>query len=571
MRTCPRFIAASIVLAVTLAWSSLAGALSLTFVLPGPSGGEDARAAAIEAEVRAIANGGYPVTAETVAMGSTRLSGDLVIALGPAASAWLRGQSITGIKILAGTLVADQPPGVDSGLSVAVGWSVADGIQLLTGLSLPTVVAVGQGKAPVGLRIPWLSPETARTRHWDGGAAGVVLAPDGFDGRTALVAKLRSSGVAVYDLRGGDRIDPNAVGGPAAAISTDRLARWIALIARDVAAGQKRKGSVEDVRSTTAGDAVRPDVLQSLELDLPWQVASRSRWLPPAPMPGGLSLDGATRKALETNYGLRSARASIEAAEADITAARANLMPSVDLGMSGAWIDQDRAASGGGANPELTLTGDASLTQLIYSHDVYTQLRSTKAAAEATRQSVASVRLDTVRGAALAWLRAQRAHANLDVRARLLDSTRTNQGLANARKRAGQSGDADIVRWESQVATDTAGLMSALLELTRARLALNAALGQGGAAGAPVSTVDFEQVLDTVGARGIMAASSGGRKRRAVESLLIRTAQRLDPDLAQLDAQIRAQHLVATGTRVGLWVPTVSVSAQLSQQLANGG
>lgn len=84
-----------------------------------------------------------------------------------------------------------------------------------------------------------------------------------------------------------------------------------------------------------------------------------------------LTLSRVAHEAVETNLDLQAEDRGVQAGTEDVTLARSMLLPRVDATASGVFIDQDRAEATFGLQAERTLSGGASVTQLIYSEPAW--------------------------------------------------------------------------------------------------------------------------------------------------------------------------------------------------------
>ena len=495
-----------------------------------------------------------------------------IVALGPRAVAWALSLR-TELPVLAGGwVVGAAVPEPGTGRAALVGWSFADGQAFLREIGVDSSVAVGPGASPPGLQGRWVSADQPLDEvvREIGDAKGVVLGPERWPEREALAQRLGAAGKAIYDLRGGEQMVAQAVAGPAYALDEAQVARWCAVQLQRMLEGRPFEG-VQDARRSAEGHALRPMTIRRLGIDLPWQVAASSRWLVEEGAGEALGLEQAVRAALSESLQVAASAESVLGAQEDVAGARAELLPSLGSALTGRWIDQDTARASPGNNPELALDGELSLTQLIYSAQAWMQLRSTQHAARAERHAHEGTLLDVVLATARAWLGVQRAQAALRVQSQILDGSRANLSLARARRKSGDTGRSDLLRWESQIATDTSNLLSAVLVLTTARLALDRVLGRRGGEGLPLAPVTAETIMQDLGADRLRDAVAGARTARELEALMLRTAERIDPELQRLDALLAANEAVVDGTRLSLFVPTVVLQASVTQRFVKGG
>lgn len=200
-----------------------------------------------------------------------------------------------------------------------------------------------------------------------------------------------------------------------------------------------------------------------------------------------LTLGDAARLAARGNAAAQEARYDAQQAAARITQARSDLLPNASAAALEQGITYNTATYGfnlPGLDPAGQIIGPvntidfrARLTQTLFDWSALSRVKSARttaaagtAAADAAAEQAASV-------AALAYLRVQRADAQLA--ARTADSVLADSllGIARDQLTAGVGVALDVTRAEAQVAAVRAQLIAARAERDRSRLDLLRALG----------------------------------------------------------------------------------------------
>ena len=117
-----------------------------------------------------------------------------------------------------------------------------------------------------------------------------------------------------------------------------------------------------------------------------------------------MSLEQTLRSVLTVNLELRASQSEVLAGEGDVGKARAALLPQADVGLTYAVIDDDRAAASFGSQAERTLSGSVSLTQILFSDQLWAGLSIEKKLQKQRELAHESLRLDILRDAAVAYL-----------------------------------------------------------------------------------------------------------------------------------------------------------------------
>jgi outer membrane protein TolC len=248
-----------------------------------------------------------------------------------------------------------------------------------------------------------------------------------------------------------------------------------------------------------------------------------------------LSLGDAARLAGRLSASAQAARYRTAQAEARVTQTRAQLLPDISAAALGNGRSFNTATFGiplPGFDPNGTVIsgvntmdfrGRASMNLLDFS--VFGRIRGAKTAAQASSFTAESVAEEAATTAALAYLNAQRADAQLA--ARQADSVLADSlvSIAEAQLAAGVGVALDVTRAKAQMASVHAQLIAARNARDRTRLALVRALGLP--LGTPVRLADSLASLPVI---DTLPDESGAIERAIAER----------PDVRAADAQFAA-------------------------------
>ena len=202
---------------------------------------------------------------------------------------------------------------------------------------------------------------------------------------------------------------------------------------------------------------------------------------------GALSLGDAARMAARQSATAQEAYFQAAQSAAQVTLARSDLLPNVSAYAMEHGVTINTATFGfalpgldpGGQllGPVNTIDVRGKLSQTIFDWAALSRLRSAKSTAVASNATASDVAEQAAVAASLAYLRAQRADAQLA--AREADSVLADSllSIANDQVAAGVGVTLDVTRARAQVASVRAQLIAARNERDRARLDLLRALG----------------------------------------------------------------------------------------------
>ncbi len=284
-----------------------------------------------------------------------------------------------------------------------------------------------------------------------------------------------------------------------------------------------------------------------------------------------LSLFDAAHRAVEANREIVAERMSVEAALQDLDAAKSLLKPSLEASVAHVRIDPDRATTAAGSAPERTTTGSLEANQLIYSDGARAGVAIERELRRSRGATLEQVRLDIALEAAIAYLDVLRAQNQVDVRRANLELTRSNLELARSRRQIGTAGQAEIYRWESQIANDRRNLVEADRAQRNALTALNRVLH------APLDTqwitvdVRTDDPNFSVGSGLLTGYIETPLHFKVLTEFAVGEALSKSPEIMALDASIAAQERAVVAARRKSWAPTIGALAMLDERLDVSG
>jgi outer membrane protein TolC len=284
-----------------------------------------------------------------------------------------------------------------------------------------------------------------------------------------------------------------------------------------------------------------------------------------------LTLSDAVRRAVRQNRLLQAERLSVEAAAEDVAVARSQFRPSLEASLSGVQIDKDRARVSQGSSPERETTASLTATQLLYSDAALAGIAIERDLQRSREVSFEEDHLDVALDSALAYLNLLRADTQVGVRRTNLELTRSNLELARSRREIGTAGQAEIYRWESQIASDRRSLVDADAARRAARVRLNSLLH-----------VPLDTEFRTVDVRADDPEYSPGSGLldgytetplhfSTLTRFIVDQGLRAAPEIQSLDLAIAAQERARSAARRRPWLPTLSAQAGVDESIGRAG
>ncbi len=355
------------------------------------------------------------------------------------------------------------------------------------------------------------------------------------------------------------------------AVDTDtrRIARRTALNIQAVLLGEeagelniyydgKRELTINMQTAETLGISPRFDVLSEANLIN-------------LPVLDGPELDLLTvaNMAVAQNLDLQAAEYDVSIGAQDVVSARANLLPQLSLSANALTRDRSPSVESGGL-PERSNDAALTLSQFLYSDQVASGFRQQQLLQEGRHAALQAARLDAVLDATVGYLDALRADIQLQIQQDNLNLSKSNLDLARNRVQAGSASNADIYRWESNLASARSALLSAEAVKRQSREALNRLLNR------PVSAA-FQLLPAATNTPFFMSEEefnelvNNPRRWQRLADFTVIYGLALAPELLQFQAQIDAAERDYRGKQRALWLPDFSLQAQYSDNLGQSG
>jgi outer membrane protein TolC len=309
-----------------------------------------------------------------------------------------------------------------------------------------------------------------------------------------------------------------------------------------------------------------------LGLSLPWDVQVSAHLVgTPAPDGDAFTLEAAMRESIAANLDLKAKRQGVAAQSNRLDAARARMLPQVQVSATGQTVSEDVAAASFGAQPERQVSSAVSVRQVIFSEPAFAQYgveRRMQAMREFRRESV---RLDAAKNAADAYLAVLEARAGVTIQRENVRTVRTNLQAARTRRRAGAADPREVSRLEAELARAEQGLLQTLGRRRTAEIQYNRVLNRPLDAEVTLTqtaTADPSDILAQFPYADRLEESS---RAPAFQHFWVAEAEEHAPAAEAVERLVSARKRQLTSANRSFWTPEISLEGSLSQQLYEGG
>jgi len=284
-----------------------------------------------------------------------------------------------------------------------------------------------------------------------------------------------------------------------------------------------------------------------------------------------LDLSTVLKEAVKANLDILSGKRSVTAGSENIAIARANLLPHLDISATGLMIDKDRAEASFGSQPERTLSGSITATQIIYSEPAWANLSIQNSLQKSRELDLEQLKLDISLSASQAFFYVLRARTYEKIQKQNLKRTKSNLEIARVRESVGSAGPAEVYRWERELAINRNSVIRAIAQTNLARIALNRLLHYN-------LEEQFDYIEKNVYSESLMNSTSALSRYLGnpyafgiFKEFMVKEGLKNSPELASLSSAIQAQERVLASATNKYWLPTFALQAKYSKLFSKDG
>jgi len=277
-----------------------------------------------------------------------------------------------------------------------------------------------------------------------------------------------------------------------------QMAREVALRVLKVSEGTNLSQIPVSRMSNKRTPVVNMESLRQTEkFPVNWQQLENAVLINVEKMPGEtIDLRQAIAQALENNLKGKITDQNLLMAQKDVRIAKANVLPQVEVSASTVQLSQNLVEVSMGQRGEYTLTGSASLRQVIWSEAAFGNIALKKLAAQYEQQSNRQTMLDIVSEVSGAYISLLFAKRNLQIKNENLYATLQNLELSKAKEQSGEGGISDVNRWTTELSISKMEMNDAQVGYNASMYRLNEILNQP--IGNTIATSDSSEIDKTL-------------------------------------------------------------------------
>ncbi|NIM15855.1 MAG: TolC family protein [Candidatus Aminicenantes bacterium] len=386
-----------------------------------------------------------------------------------------------------------------------------------------------------------------------------------------IVAELNRLKIPSFSHMGDTDIDDGVLASIHRRVNFLRLARRVALNIQRILMGEDAGTLPVEFRTETQL-TINMETARQIGVYPTWDVVTEAELVNEEETVGEtLTLMDAVNRAIKSNLELLSKQIEFRAGKQDIRLAAANLLPHIDISGLGVKIDKDRASASFGTAAENTLSGSATLTQLIFSEPASANLSIQKHLQRSRDAELNQVTLDISLSAAAAYLNVLRAKALERVQKDNLKKTRSNLQLARVRQSLGAGSASEVYRWDAQYAASQIQFENAQAQREIAEIHLNRVLHRPLRERFNITDAGLDSPFLTSKDERFFSFIDNQWTLNLFTDFMAEYGVKHAPELAQLDAVIAAKKRYLKSTRHKFYLPTIALQAGVTNYFSKTG
>lgn len=375
-----------------------------------------------------------------------------------------------------------------------------------------------------------------------------------------------------FSLLGRSEVELGVFASLAPSFNFNRLARRVGLYVQKILLGEE-PGALPVAFTRREQLTVNMATARAIRVFPRWSVITDAELLheEPQEVQRQLTIASAVKEAVAVNLDLAAIEREVNAGAQNVNIARSVLLPQIEASATGVVIDKDRAESSFGSQAERTWSGNATLSQVIYSEPAWANLSIQRHLQTALEKDRDQLRLNVTRDAALAYLNVLRGKTFERIQKNNLQWTRSNLELAQMRESIGYSGRADVFRWESEMALDRIDVIDAEAQRRQAEIALNRLLHRP--LEEPFLTAETgldDPALLTSDPR-LFEYTNNLWYFQIFRDFMAQEGFNASPELQQLEAAIAAQERAYASATRAFWSPTIALQGEATNVFSRSG
>lgn len=274
-----------------------------------------------------------------------------------------------------------------------------------------------------------------------------------------------------------------------------------------------------------------------------------------------LSLKAAIAEGIQNNLGYQIATKQTQISAKEVSLAKSNYLPRLDIASTGFFLDSNTVNSSFGTLGSFNWTADASFSQLILSEPALANIAIQKLLFESQQKAQKQSELDVILEVAQRYFSYMQVLAVAELQNNNIKAVNQNLVIAKNKEDVGYSGASDVYRWQTELDLAKTDLYATNAQLKAVGYQLNETLNR------PIDEVFaiessesislFIEELDQIFVSLIQDQASFEQ----LTDFMVHEAQQNLPEIQQIQLAIAAQERLLKSNKRSFYLPTIAFGA----------
>lgn len=281
-----------------------------------------------------------------------------------------------------------------------------------------------------------------------------------------------------------------------------------------------------------------------------------------------LSLKAAIAEGIQNNLGYQIETKQTQISANDVSLAKSNYLPQLDIESTGFFVDSNTVNSSFGILGSFNWTAGASFSQLILSEPALANIAIQKLLFESQQKTQQQSELDVILEVAQRYFGYMQVLAVSELQNNNIKAVNQNLAIAKNKEKVGYSGASDVYRWQTELDLAKTDLYATNAQLKAAGYQLNETLNR------PIDEVfaiessesigQFIEELDQI----FISLIQDQLSFKKFADFMVNEAQQNLPEIQQIQLAIAAQERLLKSNKRSFYLPTVGFGATYDYPIA---
>ncbi len=463
------------------------------------------------------------------------------------------------------------PFNIKEGITVLKEICRCEKLTVLTSPNLSTIGVSGEDRyAAIEAEIVWVSLEPdlkATISKIPTNVGGVyILSPLSSyspDELSTFFDQLKARKLPSFTLLDSPMLEQGAYASFAASDNLQKIPRRIAMNVEKIVEGKDPKDFPVDIETFTNQLVVNMETVNKIEKYPNWTLLD-SALLVNINKPNTarvLNLKSVIAEGIQNNLGYQIEAKQTQIAAKDLSLAKSNYLPQLDVETSGLFLDENTVNGSFGTRGSFNWTAGASFSQLILSEPALANIAIQRLLFESQQQVQKQSELDVILEVAQRYFNYLQVLSLAELQNNNIKAISQNLSIATDKEKVGYSGSSDVYRWQTELDMAKTDLYATTAQVKSVGFQLNETLNR------PIDEVfaieGSEQLgeiiknLDKVFLDLIQDQSSMNQ----LADFMVDEALKNLPEIRQIELAIKAQERLLTSNKRAFYLPTLAFGA----------